>query len=73
MANHFGLDKGSLGYEIRLFYDSKKKQKSRNNYTTPKTDNENCQQQILNLSVQIFLFYFKKHKNSRTSSLYKSF
>ena len=41
MANHFGFDKGSLGLEIRLFYDSKKKQKSKNNYTTPKTDYEN--------------------------------
>ena len=27
VANHFGFDKGSLGLEIRLFYDSKKKQK----------------------------------------------
>ena len=46
MANHFGFDKGiSLGLEVRLFYDSKKKQKSRYNYTTPKTDYENCQQQ----------------------------
>ena len=59
MANHFGFDKGSLGIEIKLFYDSKKKQKSRNNYTTLKTDYENCQQQqILNLSVQIFLVFF---------------
>ena len=56
MANHFGFDKGSLWIEIKLFYDSKKKQKS------------SQQQQILNLSVQIFLFCFKKHKNSRTSS-----
>ena len=24
MANHFGFDKGSLGVEIKLFYDSKK-------------------------------------------------
>ena len=69
MANHFGFNKGSLGLEIGLFYDSKKKQKSRSNYTTPKTDYENCQQQqILNLSVRIFLFCFKTHKNSRTSS-----
>ena len=59
MANHFGFAKGSLGIEIKLFYDSKKKQKSRNNYTTIKTDYENCQQQqILNLSVQIFLVFF---------------
>ena len=27
MANHFGFDKGSFGLEIRLVYDSKKKQK----------------------------------------------
>ena len=69
MVNHFGFNKGSLGLEIRLFHDSKKKQKSKNNYTKPKTDYENCQQQqILNLSVQIFLFCFKIHKKSRTSS-----
>ena len=56
MANHFGFDKGSLGTEIKLFHDSKKKQKSRNHYITPKTDYENCQQQqILNLLVRIFL------------------
>ena len=36
MANHFGFDKGSLRIEVKLFYDSKKKQKSRNHYTTPK-------------------------------------
>ena len=34
MANHFGFDKGSLGLDIRLFHDSKMKQKSGNNYTT---------------------------------------
>ena len=32
LANHFGFDKGRLGLEISLFYDPKKKQKSRNNY-----------------------------------------
>ena len=69
MANHFGFDKGSFGLEISLFCDSKKKQKSRNNYSTPKTDYENCQQQqILYQSVQIFLFCFQEHKRSRTSS-----
>ena len=54
MANHFGFDKGSLGIEIRLFHDSKMKQKSGNNYTTPKTDSDYKnfgQQQFLNLSV----------------------
>ena len=69
VANHFGFDKGSFGLEIKLFYDSKKKQKRRNNCTTPETDYENCQQrQILNLSVQILLFCFQTHKSSRTSS-----
>ena len=52
MANHFDFDKGSLGLEIRLFHYSKMKQKSGNNYTAPRTDYKNCeQQQFLNLSV----------------------
>ena len=72
-ANHFGFDKGSLGLEIRLFYNSKRKQKSRNNYTTPKTDYENYQQQqILNPSVQIFLFCFKNTRTVEQAALYKS-
>ena len=72
MAIHFGFDKRSLGLEIRLFYDWKKKQKSRNNYSTPKSDYENCQQQqILNLSL--FLFCFKNTRAIEQAVLYKSF
>ena len=69
MANHFDFDKGSLGLEIRLFHDSKMKQKSGNNYTTLKTDSKNCElQQFLNLSV-----LKKTQEQSKQAVLYKSF
>ena len=74
MTHHFGFDKGSLGLEIRLSYDSKKKQKSRTNYTTLKTDYENCQQQILNLyQFKFFCSVLKRQEQSNKQFCTKSF
>ena len=76
MANHFGFDKGSLGIEIKLFYDSKKKQKSRNHYNTL---HQKLTMKIVNNNISRtyqFKYFCSVLRNTRTVEqvvLYKRF
>ena len=76
MANRFGFDKGSFGIEIRLFNNSKRKQKSRNNYTTPKATMKivnNTQTESWTYQFKYVCSVFKNTKAIEQAVLYKSF